>query len=257
MEPWEFVKFWIWLNEALEVDVIALFNIIRIEGGTHFQRNDWHICEKRGKRLQFSVTVEAFMRCRCINWSECLYRREKILNGFHYSHFCSNITMFMMKSHILWIEDKLTMHNKPPFILNCTVGYEWILCATSQIFSIIINYWDECENAQGLIVGLRKLLIKGKHLKIWPIILEIFSYIFGHAFNLSRAFPPCQRSLRTWTGTLTLHIVTLLSRHKFLSRCDMHCYWLHCTFSRWGLWKEVEVAAREEGSKKFEFCSNE
>jgi hypothetical protein len=48
---------------------------------------------------------------------------------------------------------ELTMYNKPPFILNCTIRYECILGATCEIFSIIVYHWDKCENAESLITG--------------------------------------------------------------------------------------------------------
>lgn len=167
-----------------------------------------------------------------------------------------------MKSHNLWKE--LTMHNKPPFILNCTIGYEWIFCAACQIFSIVINYRDECQHTQCLIAGFRKLLM-GEKVKNLKFKFPRTFYIFGHAFDLSGALPPCQHRFWTRSGTFALNIVALLGRHKFLSSCDMNCDWLHCKFAK-GSWsgrkreeeeekmKEVKIWILLQWTKIFFFC---
>ena len=86
------------------------------------------------------------------------FRKQSEFEWIHYSHSRRYGKMMLMEND----GSQLTMHNKPPFILNCTVGNEWVLSATSQIFSIVINHGDECEDAQRLIASLRKLLIEEK-----------------------------------------------------------------------------------------------
>lgn len=81
--------------------------------------------------------------------------REVSLNGFIIRILTR---MSMMKSRN-FMKGQLTVHNKPPFVLDGAVGYERILSATRQIFSIVLDHGDECEDAQRLIAGLRKLLI--------------------------------------------------------------------------------------------------
>lgn len=54
-------------------------------------------------------------------------------------------------------KQQLTVNDESPFILYCTIWYEWIFCATRQVFSIVIYHWNECQNAQWLIACLGKL----------------------------------------------------------------------------------------------------
>lgn len=152
------------------------------------------------------------------------------------------------------MKSQLTMHNKPPFILNCTIGNEWILRAACQILSIVINNRDECEHAQCLIAGFRKLLMRGKKSKNLRFKFLRKFYIFGHAFDLSRALPPCQHRFWTRSGALTFDIVALLGRHKLLSGCDVNGYWLHCKFASWG---SQSGKNKKKRKWKFEFCCNE
>lgn len=52
---------------------------------------------------------------------------------------------------------QLTVNNESPFILYCTIWYEWIFGATRQVFSIVIHHGNERQNAQWLIACLGKL----------------------------------------------------------------------------------------------------
>lgn len=89
-------------------------------------------------------------------------KREVSLND----SLCSILTrMSMMKSRN-FMKRQLTVHDKPPFVLDGAVGYEWILSAACQILSIVLDHGNECEHAQRLIARLRELLINGKMSKV-------------------------------------------------------------------------------------------
>jgi hypothetical protein len=50
MEPRQLVELWVGLNQALEIDVIALLDIVGVERRAHLERDNRHICNERKQR---------------------------------------------------------------------------------------------------------------------------------------------------------------------------------------------------------------
>lgn len=184
VEPWHLVRLRIGENQAFEVHVGTFLDVVGIKRRAHLERDDGHVCEERRKEtFRHSRLGMSFHQTNCCfeivriqaSWKATAIRTQlwNVLcsewlhygshhwnwNGFLHSTLqrlhAQNKNAHNAKQHLE--QRRLTMNNESPFVLDCTIWYEWVLRTTRQVLSVVIHHGNERQDAQWLIACLGKL----------------------------------------------------------------------------------------------------